>query len=93
MASKGQMFQKISNETREQVLNEHIKNGKGQSQIAHEYGLKLGTVLTIIHKYNTKGYVKKDKNGRTKETDIDYKERYEILKNFQAFLKQQREKR
>lgn len=93
MASKGQRFQKISNETRELVLKEHIKNGKGQSQIAQEYGLKVGTVLTIIHKYNKKGYVKKDKRGILKETEIDYKERYEILKNFQAFLKEQREKK
>lgn len=93
MASKGQKFQKISNEIRKLVLEEHIKKGKGQSQIANEYGLKLGTVLTIIHKYNQKGYVEKDKQGRFKESDIDYKERYEILKKFQAFLKEQQEKR
>jgi transposase len=93
MASKGQKFQKISNETRKLVLEEYIKNGKGQSQISKEQGLKLGTVLTIIHKYNQKGYVEKDKQGRIKETNIDYKERYEILKKFQTFLKEQQEKR
>ena len=31
--------------------------------------------------------------GRKKEEDIDYKERYEILKKYQAFLKAQREKK
>lgn len=93
MAKKGQKFQKISNETRELVLNEYLKKGKGQTQIASEYGLKLGTVLTIIHKYNKKGYVHKDKRGKEKESDIDYKERYDILKKYQAFLKEQRKKR
>ena len=33
------------------------------------------------------------KKGRKKEKNIDYKERYEILKKYQAFLKAQREKK
>ena len=33
------------------------------------------------------------KRGRPKEIDIDYKERYEILKKYQAFIKAQREKK
>ena len=33
------------------------------------------------------------KRGRNKEENIDYKERYEILKKYQAFLKAQREKK
>ena len=32
-------------------------------------------------------------SGRKKEENIDYKERYEILKKYQAFLKAQREKK
>ena len=35
----------------------------------------------------------KDKRGRKKEEQIDYKERYEILKKYQAFLKAQRERK
>jgi hypothetical protein len=31
--------------------------------------------------------------GRKKEDEINYKERYEILKKFQTFLKAQREKK
>ena len=31
--------------------------------------------------------------GNRKEENIDYKERYEILKKYQAFLKAQREKK
>ena len=33
------------------------------------------------------------KRGRPKETNIDYKERYEILKKYQEFIKAQREKK
>ena len=39
---------------------------------------------------------KGNKRGRPKEKDLtkeDYKERYEILKKYQAFLKAQREKK
>ncbi len=34
-----------------------------------------------------------NKRGRKKEENIDYKERYEILKKYQAFLKAQRERK
>ena len=35
-----------------------------------------------------------DNRGRPKiDDEIDYKEKYEILKNYQAFLKAQREKK
>ena len=34
-------------------------------------------VLLDLRKFN---------NGRTKEANIDYKERYEILKKYQAFI-------
>ena len=32
-------------------------------------------------------------SGRRKDENIDYKERYEILKKYQAFLKAQRERK
>jgi hypothetical protein len=40
--------------------------------------------ITIDNKY---------KRGRKKEENINYKERYEILKKYQAFLKAQRERK
>ena len=49
----------------------------------------------MIYTYKKQGHLKNNnKNkGRRKEENIDYKERYEILKKYQAFLKAQREKK
>ena len=51
----------------------------------------------MIRKYRNTGSVKSTKKtGRPKEKDLtkeDWKERYEILKKYQAFLKAQREKK
>ncbi len=50
----------------------------------------------MVRKYRQTGLTVKDKRGRLKEKDLtkeDYKERYEILKKYQAFLKAQREKK
>ena len=62
------------------------------------YGISRKTIETwkqkVLHpeKYLGQG----QKRGRQKEKDLtkeDYKERYEILKKYQAFLKAQREKK
>ena len=67
--------------------------------LAEEYGISHKTIENWIYK-NKKG---KDilvdhrqfSSGRPKKEtgEIDFKERYEILKKFQAFLKAQREKK
>ena len=49
----------------------------------------------MIYTYKRQGHLhdmSKNK-GRKKEENIDYKERYEILKKYQAFLKAQRERK
>ena len=54
------------------------------------------TIKDWIEKYRKQGNLDNDihhKRGRLKEKDIDYKERYEILKKYQAFIKAQREKK
>ena len=54
------------------------------------------TIDNWIAKYKRQGNLDNDINhtrGRKKEENIDYKERYEILKKYQAFLKAQREKK
>ena len=49
----------------------------------------------MIYTYKRQGHLNDlNKNkGRKKEENIDYKERYEILKKYQAFLKAQRERK
>ena len=93
MASKGQKFNKYSDELKYEIVLKYI-NGKGTSRsLSHEYGISYRTIETMIYTYKHRGHLNKQKRGRVKESDIDYKERYEILKKYQAFLKAQRERK
>ena len=50
----------------------------------------------MVRKYRNTGTTISAQKGRPKEKDLtreDYKERYEILKKYQAFLKAQRERK
>jgi hypothetical protein len=50
----------------------------------------------MVRKYRNTGTTISKQKGRPKEKDLtkeDWKERYEILKKYQAFLKAQREKK
>ena len=97
MASKGQKFQKYSQEEKEQILNEYLR-GVSSTYLSKKYNIPKGTIKTwsmkVYHpeKYSRHG----QKRGRPKEktlTKDDWKERYEILKKYQAFLKAQRERK
>lgn len=92
MAKKGQIFKKYNEEERHRIVMEHIKKGIPVSEIEKKYNININTISTWIYKYRHKGQLK-DERGRHKESEIDYKERYEILKNYQAFLKEQRERK
>ena len=90
----------------EMILN-NIKSGhflyrqklkKNIKELAERYNIPEGTIKTWTSKLNhPELYLSHgQKRGRPKEKDLtkeDYKERYEILKKYQAFLKAQREKK
>jgi transposase-like protein len=91
------MGKHYTNEFKEKVLKDY-KSGKygGYENVAKEYGLSHGTVWNWIKKDKIQGNQLNDinhKRGRPKEMNIDYKERYEILKKYQEFIKAQREKK
>ena len=100
MAKKGQKFSSYSLEFKNEVLDAY-KTGKygGRYQVAKHYNISSATIWNWISKDRKQGTLENDiyhKRGRTKEKDItkeDWKERYEILKKYQAFLKAQREKK
>lgn len=96
MASKGQKFNKYSYELKTEILNKYLMNNGSPTYLSKEYNIPVKTIKTWIYQYKYKNNDLTDKNylkGRKKEENIDYKERYEILKKFQAFLKAQREKK
>ena len=81
-----------------QKVIEDYKSGKygGSPNLSKHYGIKQKTLENWIKKDKIQGNQENDierKRGRPKEENIDYKERYEILKKFQEFIKAQREKK
>ncbi len=91
------MGKQYSKEFKNQVLNDY-KSGNygGYPQVAKKYGISHGTLSNWIYKEKRQGNLENDiyKNrGRKKDNNIEYKERYEILKKYQAFLKAQRERK
>ncbi len=79
------------------VLNEY-KSGKygGSDSVSKRNKISKSTLWKWIIKDRKYGSVINDienNRGRSKEESIDYKERYKILKKYQAFIKAQREKK
>ena len=97
MASKGQKFNKYSNNLKEEVLNLYL-SGVSSWYLEKTYNIPYKTIQNWGRKtkhpelYPNQG----QKRGRLKEENLtkeDWKERYEILKKYQAFLKAQRERK
>ena len=94
MAKKGQKFNKYNNNIKNIIINEK-QEGKSYSYLSSEYGISVGTLMTWMHKVNrpelypNQGLKKGPNNTKILSKD-DWKERYEILKKYQAFLKAQR---
>lgn len=96
MARKGQKFKIIDEALILKIVKEKI-NGKTYSYLSRKYKVPKGTIMTWVKRYNDKGYVNRDKKGIKKNpqnmTIEELRIENEILKKFQAFLKQQRVKK
>lgn len=91
------MGKHFDDDFKEKIVKEY-KTGEygGHAQLAKKYRINKNTVWHWIVKDEKQGNQINDiykKRGRQKEENIDYKERYEILKKYQAFLTAQREKK
>ncbi len=99
MAKKGQTFKKHTKETKEEILRKYFEEYQSARLLGEEYGISEKTIENWVTKVKHGKDVLTDhrefSSGRPKknEEDINYKERYEILKKYQAFLKAQREKK
>lgn len=98
MASKNQKFKSYSENERNIITMEYI-NGKGSYKyLADKYDLSWKTVETWVRKYRQKGTTQLLTQGRPKQDkNMSELERLrlenEILKKFQAFLKEQDKKK
>ena len=92
MAKKGQKQKRISEELILEIVTEK-KKGKSYSYLAKKYKVSDGSIATWVRKYTYQGYVTRDKRGIKKDpknmTIAELRIENEILKKFQAFLKQQ----
>ena len=98
MASKGQKFRKYDDKIISKILDEHNNDYIPSTILAQKYNIPIKTIKNWIYKYNhsERFLGLGQKRGRKKEKNLtkeDWKERYEILKKYQAFLKAQREKK
>ena len=86
---------KYSSDLKLEIMYKY-KSGQGTiNSLSKEYNIPRSTIFKWVKQSrNGKDITIRQKgSGRIKEENIDYKERYEILKKYQAFLKAQREKK
>lgn len=89
MARKGIKQNKYTEEFIKKVVHEKQIEGKSAFYLATKYGIPEGTIETWAFKYRQKGTTKRNKRGRQKKDEnIDYKEKYEILKKYLGFLEE-----
>lgn len=90
MAKKGQRFNKYSKGYKQKVLDEKFLEGKSYSYLSSKYDIPEATIHTWVHQYRKHGnkLISKQRGRPKKEENIDYKEKYEILKKFQDYLEE-----
>lgn len=97
----GRKYKKYSPELREEILLKYL-GGRGYRSIARDYpDISVNTIHQWVRKAKQGVNIKDDhrlgSSGRfTKRNNLtleDYKERYEILKKYLAFLQARREKK
>jgi len=93
MASKGQKFRRYDTDMKLKIIAEK-QTGKSYSELSKQYGIPMGTITNWLIAFGREGIVDVKKRGRPKANEeIDYRERYEILKKYQDFLAKQGQKR
>ena len=96
MAKKGQKQNRIDEELILKIVKEK-KKGKTYGYLSKKYKVSEGSIKTWVRKYTYKGYVTRDKQGVKKDSNKmtieELRTEVDILKKFQAFLKQQQDKK
>ena len=67
----------------------HLEEGRSAQTLAREFDVASDTIYTWVRIYKRDGGLDIQQHGRAKGfKQPDYKERYEILKKFTAYLKE-----
>ena len=92
MAKKGQKFKKYPSEVKKMIVDEYLSFEGNQHSLSRKYGIPRETIKNWVRIAKNNGDITKDNRGcpgspKPKNLTLeDYKERYEILKKYQAFL-------
>lgn len=91
----GQKNNKYPIELKEKVLEEYYDGILGFKSLSEKYNIPVKTIKTWVDKINhpQRHLGTGQKRGRPKDSETDWKEKYEILKKYQTFLKAQRERK
>ena len=86
---------KYTNEFKKKIIEEYVSGNESFYSLERKYNISNSSIKNWYYKFYKKGIdlaTIKDNRGRKKE-EIDYKERDELLKTNQAFLKAQRDRK
>ena len=92
MKKNNRFLDKYSIETREKIVELVLYDKMSYREIERKYKIPRNTAFNWVKKYKERGTVKPLIEGEI-SNEINYKEQYEILKKYQAFLKEQQKKR
>lgn len=86
MAKKGVKHKSYDLKLKEKVVKKFM-SGISAARLGKTYDIPRHTVESWVHKYRKEGTLVPKPKGRPRGR-TDYKEKYEILKKFQTFLKE-----
>lgn len=95
MASKGQKHNQLSYRYKNEIIQRYANGEKNLKSLSIEYGVSIKTIQNWIYKLEHPERFPGlgGKRGRPSNSETDWKQRYEILKKYHAFLKAQRERK
>lgn len=85
MAKKGQKFKKYELDYKLKIIKER-QAGASYSELSRKYDVPEKSIQSWMRILKRDGSLDVAQRGRPTDKEIDYKERYEILKKFQDFL-------
>jgi transposase len=92
MANKGQTFKRYDLDFKLKVIHEK-QAGASYQELSEKYAIPKDTIATWMRILKRDGSLDVAQRGRPTDKEIDYKERYEILKKFQDFLEKKGQKK
>lgn len=92
MQKNNKYLEKYDIEKRKKMVNLIINKEMSYREIEKIHNVPRNTVFNWVQTFRKTGSVETSKISK-KDKEINYKEQYEILKKYQAFLKKQQEKK